>query len=352
MSLMDDVNNATLGFEKILVVGLPSRTDRRDGMVLQAAVSNMKIDFIDGVMGADVPDKAVPKERDQKRMGDPLIGSWRAHMNAIHEVVAKNLSTALIMEDDVSWDVRLRGQLRDFAVSAHALTQPLQGFSGAYADETFPNPSSDSPGVLPDIPFNRLPATVAPKRSPYGDNWDVLWIGHCGMHFPFPDNKVIPKGRVIRLNDETVAQRRYLWTFNKPFTLKEKYPDHTRAVHHSQEGVCSLAYAVTQKAARQLLHELALKPFTDAFDIMLRFFCEGSKGRAYHNCLTLQPALFHHHRPVGPHADASNIGNHGGGYRDKPSTDMVRWSVRMNIEALLEGRTDFVDEYPDKEDKN
>jgi hypothetical protein len=29
-------------------------------------------------------------------------------------------------------------------------------------------------------------------------------------------------------------------------------------------------------------------------------------------------------------------------------TDMVRWSVRLNADALLEGRTDFVDQYPDE----
>lgn len=72
-------------FEKIFVVGLPSRTDRRDGMVLQAALSNMDIEFIDGVAGADVPDKAIPMNKGQKRLRDASIGSWRAHMNAIRE---------------------------------------------------------------------------------------------------------------------------------------------------------------------------------------------------------------------------------------------------------------------------
>jgi hypothetical protein len=54
-------------------------------MVLQAALSNMEIEFIDGVAGADVPDKAVPMAKDKERLKDASIGSWRAHMNAIRE---------------------------------------------------------------------------------------------------------------------------------------------------------------------------------------------------------------------------------------------------------------------------
>jgi hypothetical protein len=55
-------------------------------MVLQAALSGIQIEFIDGVMGKDVPDKALPKSSpDYQRPPDPVIGSWRAHMNAVRE---------------------------------------------------------------------------------------------------------------------------------------------------------------------------------------------------------------------------------------------------------------------------
>lgn len=74
-----------LQFEKIFVVGLPSRSDRRDGMVLQAALSDMQIEFIDGVNAKDVPDKAIPSSPDHERLPDGPIGCWRAHMNAARE---------------------------------------------------------------------------------------------------------------------------------------------------------------------------------------------------------------------------------------------------------------------------
>ncbi|XXG98090.1 hypothetical protein Hte_004409 [Hypoxylon texense] len=91
--------------------------------------------------------------------------------------------------------------------------------------------------------------------------------------------------------------KQYLWTWNTLFTLKEKYPKHTQAVHHAQEDVCLLGYAVIQRGVRKLLREVALKYVTDAFDILLRFFCEGAKGRQRHEYLTVQTALLHHRCP-------------------------------------------------------
>lgn len=54
-------------------------------MTLQAALSNLNINFIDGILGQNVPDSAIPIGKDHGRMADPSIGSWRGHMNAIQE---------------------------------------------------------------------------------------------------------------------------------------------------------------------------------------------------------------------------------------------------------------------------
>ncbi|KAI1880576.1 hypothetical protein JX265_000816 [Neoarthrinium moseri] len=342
--LINDIQNGTLGFEKIFIVGLPSRTDRRDSMVLAAALSGLEIEFIDGVVGSAVPDKAIPTRPGQGRLPDPSVGSWRGHMNAIQEVVRRNLSSALILEDDADWDVRIRDQLRSFALATQALTQPLHRSEAAFADPTFPRPPAGSESMTPELAFGRLPKTVAPRISPFGDNWDAFWLGHCGMHFPFEDNTVIPRGRVVQA-DDTVPQQQHLWTLSNPNDVKEQYSNHTRVVHHVQDGICSLGYAVSQKGARQMLHQVGLKNFNAAFDILLRWFCEGVEDRKYHNCLTLQPALFQHHRFAGPKSANSDISDHGEGFQEA-STDVVRWSVRMNAEAMMAGEP-FVDQFPD-----
>lgn len=76
--ILDEINNATLGFQKILVINLPSRSDHRDALSLGASLTGLELDFIDGV--TDVENKTLP-------LGDPAIraaelGNWRAHLNA------------------------------------------------------------------------------------------------------------------------------------------------------------------------------------------------------------------------------------------------------------------------------
>ena len=265
-------------------------------------------------------------------------------------MVRLNIQTALILEDDADWDVRIRDQLRDFAVSVHALTQPLSENPSSYSDSTFPIPQS--PDALPasELAFENLPSTVPPKHSPYGDNWDFLWVGHCGMRIAsksVENGAKIPKGRVVQHNDPTIPQKKFLSMVSSVDDLKNDYEDHTRVVSHVQDGICSLGYAITQAGARKLLHSIGLLKVDAPYDILLRQYCEGSHGRSYHNCLAPMPSLFHHHRPAGSTQAESDISDHGNGYRKTAQTDVVRWSTRMNWDVLLEGRTDFVDQYPD-----
>lgn len=160
-------------------------------------------------------------------------------------VVKRNLSSALIIEDDVDWDIRIRSQLQDFATAAYALAQPLAGTSDTYADPTYPAPNSNSLDAVPTVlDFHHLPPVSLPEESPYGDRWDLMWLGHCGAHFPTADNGAnLPRARVV-WEDETVPQRQHLFSFWQPDCLKDEYPDHTRVVHHAQ--VCFLDYGFSR----------------------------------------------------------------------------------------------------------
>ncbi|KAI9166370.1 hypothetical protein HJFPF1_02470 [Paramyrothecium foliicola] len=342
--LLNLVYNNTLGFEKVFIVGLPTRTDRRDGMTLQASLSNIDLEFIDGLSGKSVPDNALPKWTKHERIPDASIGSWRAHLNAIREVVERNLTTALIMEDDADWDIRINSQLHNFALASQALSQPVVGLGLSHfaMSENANDAASDA------ISFASLPEVEAARISPYGDNWDVLWLGHCGAHFSFEDGP-LPKARVIQLDDETVPKTDYLWSLSEPFTLKEVYPHHTRAYHHIQQGICSLSYAVSRKGALKILREIALRDVTEGYDLLLQYFCEGTHGMEKHTCITTQPALFQQHRPAGLLRDESDISDdRGEGFRQESMTRMLRWSVRLNAGLMIDGRTDYEDQYPDR----
>ena len=68
-------------FQKIFVIGLPSRTDRRDAMSLAAAYSGVDIEYIDGV--TNVANKTLPPGGVENGINAGSLGCWRAHMNVI-----------------------------------------------------------------------------------------------------------------------------------------------------------------------------------------------------------------------------------------------------------------------------
>lgn len=270
-------------------------------------------------------------------------------------VVQQNLGSALILEDDADWDIRIKRQLRDYALASRALTQPLSSDPSTYADPTYLSPRGVST-IPKDMYFDQLPSTVRPLDSPYGDEWDILWLGHCGASFPNSNIEAVrgqsidqPKGRVVQLNDETVPPNHHLHPQSVDDDPRKNYPPHTRFVHHPVGATCSLVYAVTQASARRILYEMALKDFSAQFDIMLRECCEGTNGREIFNCLTVQPQLFNHHRPIGKMSHYSDISHHGDGISEKAVTEMIRWSARMNLKKLLKKQTDYEDQFPDAE---
>lgn len=77
------IHNETLGFDKIFVINLPERTDKRDAMSLTAALTNMKLTWTSALRGTSVPDKALPLGVDRAGWRDGGIGSWRSQMNVI-----------------------------------------------------------------------------------------------------------------------------------------------------------------------------------------------------------------------------------------------------------------------------
>lgn len=77
-----------LQFQKVLVINLPERSDRRDAMTLATAVSGIDVEWIDGVAGKDVPDRVMPVDSLDKSISKGNKGSWRAHMDALQLWVA------------------------------------------------------------------------------------------------------------------------------------------------------------------------------------------------------------------------------------------------------------------------
>lgn len=77
------INNETLGFNKIFVVNLPERTDKRDALSLVGALTDVKLTWTSAIRGTSVPDKALPLGVDRAGWRDGGIGSWRSQINII-----------------------------------------------------------------------------------------------------------------------------------------------------------------------------------------------------------------------------------------------------------------------------
>lgn len=302
-----------------------------------------------------------------------------------NRIVELNLTSALILEDDADWDIRLKQQLQAYAVASTAFLQPLRSDPSSTLSS---RSKSAQVGRGNDIFFlGSLPQTLPPTTSPYGDNWDILWLGHCGTEFPPnhaaspPKNRAVPLSslasvspahlpplRVAIPDDDTVPEPQHLRPH--PFALQDSlssagYPAHTRVVHAAAGGTaCTQGYAVSARGARRLLWLFGLQTMTTGWDLMLRDWCEGwyrgaeggrkaglrEAGVGLPVCLTVQPPLFSQHYGS---VSKSDITSPGGGFltSKKEVTPYVRLSVRMNMGRLVHGDRieTLMDQWPDEE---
>jgi hypothetical protein len=215
--------------------------------------------------------------------------------NTLVSVVENNLASVFIFEDDADWDIRLVNQMLDFAKGV----RHLSGFT----------------------PTEHL-------HSPYGDDWDVLWPGHCGEVLPEKDDR-----RFLIENDETVAPKA-----NQP-SLKalKDFPEGTRMVHRAGAPLCSFGYAVSYRGAQKILMALGIKGSGSlAIDNALAYLCRD--GFLDMQCYSVEPQLMHHHRPAGPVNKDSDIrGGDASVVREKGTTETIVLSARLNMVQLLTG---------------
>ncbi|KAL6706778.1 hypothetical protein ACN47E_005114 [Coniothyrium glycines] len=400
---LNDILNSTLGFQKIFVLNLPDRTDRRDAMTLSAALTNIKLEYINGVTGESINQKAYPPPDENIKLLPGIRGSWRTHMKALQRIVEQNLTTAFILEDDVDWDIRVRQNLQRFALASRFLAETNHKLTTrsemkSHIEER-PNTETEStafqiidttrvPTTLPTIALSSALSASGHfgedknkcLASPYGDpsQWDILWLGHCGAGMPRivsnhstsaqPSSYTPPNLVLTTPTDATVPLPRYLKAH--PFqsdldALATAFPPQTRIYHRSTGGqLCTVGYAVSQRGARRLLHQFGVKGWNNIFDAELGRWCAGydpDMGSAYPKngdrlhagkervCLTTQPPIFAHHHPM---KGESDIGGLGGGYARKYETKYLRYSVRMNLEGLVDGmgERELSDQWPDEDE--
>ncbi|KEF50883.1 uncharacterized protein A1O9_13064 [Exophiala aquamarina CBS 119918] len=275
---------------------------------MQAALSSFSYTEIDGVDGHTVPVKALPHT-------PAVVGCWRAHMNVLQKIVHENIATALVFEDDADWDVSLKQQLVQFARGSRVMINTT---------------------------------TTHPTCSPYGDNWDMLWIGNCGTGSRDEDHRrvfVIPR-------DPTAEPLQYRDDMYETPNMSRweggLQGDHqTRIVFPSSKGVCTAAYGISQQGARKALHYMGMVPYNHPVDLGFADLC--AHDRYAYMCVSVFPPLIGFSRPAGHQSKNSDIeyGDELSGPVEDARSQHVVFSVRLNMERLLRGETVFESQFPD-----
>lgn len=248
----------------------------------------------------------------------------------------------MVLEDDVDWDIRIRAQLLSFSRATRKLSLLTQEAANQQAPPAF---ETKSPNPIELAKRSTLPMTSTDVHSaptqPHGRNWDVLWLGHCGADLP-PPSPGAPD-RVMLLDDLTVPSPKYvrLRESSPPDPIATLYPPYTRVYHRtSNNTLCTLAYAVTQRGARRILFQLGVRDLTKGFDFALSDYCAGLvKGDDNGldrklECVTVQPPLFSHYWDEKGRSDIMGLGV--GGRPEVGSRYIIR-SVRASLEGLVEG---------------
>jgi len=233
--------------------------------------------------------------------------------------VKERTETALIFEDDADWDVNIKSQLVEFARG----TRYLQG-------------SAD----------NGL-------HSPYGDDWDMLWFGHCGIsNYPLESGKYF----VIR-DDPTVSpiRRRYHGSRQpnlSPDALGGVFrgANFTRYVYSPTYGLCAIGYAVSLRGAEKLLYNFSIQPSAPVWDRAISKLCDKHDlGGLAGNCYAPWPTMFSSFRPPGNTSrDSDRTDRAHTTFRNYSRTGELVYPLRINFDRYITRQDMIPSQWPEE----
>ncbi|MCJ1457173.1 hypothetical protein MMC28_007540 [Mycoblastus sanguinarius] len=225
-------------------------------------------------------------------------------------MVAERIGSALIMESDADWDMRIKDIMTSIAQGAKTIV---------------------------DWPFN-VPKnqTQNTNESPYGENWDIIWIGHCGS-----ENNGY--GRIYSWNDTTVPPEDREYTFAQP-PQDEQHRPGTRFIYQFHSTVCSTGYAISLQGAVKL--DEYFKEGSENLDIELMNLCSSKRDLT---CLAVWPQV------ITAASTKSNIEHPEGEIAAYESDEVVvqpgpalQYSARVNADQVISkglGRESWVAEW-------
>ncbi|KAL8645384.1 MAG: hypothetical protein Q9226_007329 [Calogaya cf. arnoldii] len=295
-----DVKNSTLGFERVFVINLPERYDKLDAFTLASSLTGFSNEVIEGVKGATIVNKTLPSLEylhTPEKTRNNVVGCWRAHLNFAQKIVREHIQTAIVFEDDADWDVSFKDQLAEFAMGSRCISD-----------------------------------TMTSPRSPYGDDWDLLWLGHCATQQHAQDGR-----RLVIENDDTVPPMAHRVNLHKVPNLNELgYDNSTRIVFRAQVSACTYSYALSYRGAQKVLRWQNRVQKFEPIDLGIGYQCRDDPD---FKCISVLPQLVNSHKLAGRADQDSDIDSYDPAQiRKKGYTHNIVHSTRLNIDNLMQGR--------------
>ncbi|KAK9478298.1 hypothetical protein V1514DRAFT_307396 [Lipomyces japonicus] len=266
-----EVHNSTLGFQEVFYISMPYRTDRQDAMNLLASMSDVQLKLIPGVRGEDVHEKARP---DGSNLKPSALGCWRAHVDTWRHIIENNIQTALILEDDIDWDVNLK--------------QILSKVSNQMKTNT-------ALRLEPESEWEKY-------STPYGSDWDLLFLGQCLDLAPphlRSDLKIIYDDEDVPSLDQTAHNFRQML---RSLNVTGDDIGKKRVITPSWGPACTMGYGVTRRGAQRLLLNLSYLGLRGPVDNDMAWTFQDGKLRGY----SVNPPIFNPWR-VGGQKDSDNF---------------------------------------------
>jgi len=225
-------------------------------------------------------------------------------------MINEDIQTALIIEDDADWDVFIKSQLVELA---HG-TRYLQD------------------------------AEYKTTESPYGDDWDLIWLGHCGTR-----NREWEDQKYYVMHDDPTAVPQKLWGY--PRRQPNLSPpaltgNHTRVVLDVVRGLCTFSYALSLRGAKKLLYHQSMNGGAAPSDRALQRVC--NDHFMDFKCFAPYPHLIGTHKSAGYTAKDSDREDKSsrGAFRETAETGQIVFSTRLNLGRLMAGEKTVLSQWP------
>ena len=182
-------------------------------------------------------------------------------------------------------------------------------------------------------------------HSPYGDDWDLLLLGHCGAGF----RTDIERYWAIHDDPTVPPQSQYKPRFSSakfhpPASLLQP-GNFTRLISPSTLSLCTYGYAMSLRGATKFLYHFSIEPNADVFDAAVQKFCSTPKYAA--KCVTVFPSLLDQYRPAGPTVKDSDHHDKGGETRAQGASDNIVFPVKAGLRDVSNMHSVRQSQWPD-----